>query len=45
MISFGNAEAPVFRRVLVVGLHGVCIVTPLRVGWQPSSNVVPCAFY
>ena len=27
--------------VLVVGLCGVCIVTPLRVGWQPSSNVVP----
>ena len=31
--------------VLVVGLYGVCIVTPLRVGWQSFSNVVPCAFY
>ena len=26
--------------VLVVGLYGVCIETPLRVGGQPSTNVV-----
>ena len=29
---------------LVLGFYGVCMVTSHRDCWQPSSNVVTCAF-